>query len=84
MWHLTFQHTVLSRKLHRVLLGARFYEQGTRTAVAVKKMPKDWRKTHDNMLWKEALALKAACGVPRVVKFFGSAYAPRMECLVLE
>ena len=63
-----------------------FYNATTNQVVAVKKMPKKYRKRLGNILHSEREMLSIALGlkVPRIVKPIATAHAPGgMDCLLL-
>ncbi|KAL3140351.1 Death-associated protein kinase 2 [Trebouxia sp. C0009 RCD-2024] len=65
----------------------RYYEEGTNKMFAIKKMPKKYRKTYDDLLGKElsALCVAQAVEVPRVIRVIGrSRCRPDNDCLILE
>ncbi|KAL3140338.1 hypothetical protein ABBQ38_004602 [Trebouxia sp. C0009 RCD-2024] len=65
----------------------RYYEEGTNKMFAMKKMPKKYRKTYDDLLGKElsALCVAQAVEVPRVIRVIGrSRCRPDNDCLILE
>lgn len=63
----------------------RYFEEGTREAVAVKKMGKEYRDIYCDLLGNESFALSLTKEIPRVIKWIDQgSCGPRTDCIVLE
>lgn len=63
----------------------RYYEEGSRKAVAVKKMGKEYRDIYYDLLGNESFALSLTKEIPRVIKWIDQgSCGPRTDCIVLE